>query len=318
MDTDQPSYPQPPACNTGVATPTHPVATSPTYLVRLDYLACHIDVAVDEAVDKLMAELGCQHKRLARGMHGYSHCCEVMSGDDVWCRVFYSHEGTPFVQASGDNAQPVEDAIRRAKLPYRVTRKDAALDLYDAEWFPVLAEVGKAYAVAHDPQLKVEFAGDWLHRVKGRTLYIGARSSRFFIRLYEKGRKEGDDPNWIRCEVQYNPQDTLAQLAATEMTPAQIWCLRAYAIFGATIGVEPAELFDYVSDLPHVPRIRRDEVRARSAVCAQYGKVIERWIRDTGGDAEAFVSALLAGIEHERIVRNRRPGAEVHAPELSP
>lgn len=298
---------QPPACNTGVDTPT--------YTVVLDYLAAHVEASVEDVVQRLAAEIGAT-PRLGRGMHGYSHCAELCSGDDVWTRVFYTPGGTPWLQASGQNAQPIENALRRLGFPYRVTRKDAALDLYDAEWFPVLTQVGKDHATRNAPPLKVEHAGDWQYGIKGRTLYLGSRSSRAFIRLYEKGRKEHCDPNWVRLEVQYNPQGEHEQRQAAQMTAAQVWTLRAFPIFGKAIGIEAAELFDY----PAAPLTRRarDQERARRALCDQYGKHIESWLRDCGGDPEAFVAELLHGIEHQRTVRAWKAAPPANAPELTP
>lgn len=298
---------QPPACNTGVATPTHTLV--------LDYLAAHVDAPVQAVVETLAAELGTV-PRLGRGMHGYSHSAELCSGDDVWCRIFYTPGGTPWLQASGQNAQPVENALRRLLLPYRVTRKDAALDLYDAEWFPVLADVGKRHATAHAPPLKVEHAGDWQYGQKGRTLYLGSRSSRAFIRLYEKGRKERMDPNWIRLEVQYNPQGEVEQKQAAQMTAAQVWTLRCFPIFGQAIGLDPAALFDYPETT--TPRVRRDQERARRALADQYGKTITRWLADAGGDPVAFVAELLHSIEHQQRVRNWTAAPPANAPELQP
>lgn len=283
---------QPPSSNTGVPTPT--------YTITLDWFAAHVEAEAADFVPHLAAELGCQY-RLGRPLNGYSHAADLVSGDDLWAKVCYEHNGTPWVQATGCNAQPVENALKRRGWAYRVTRKDAALDLYDAEWFPILTDVLKKHAHAAPRPLKVGYDGDWEYGKKGRTLYIGSRQSRSLIRLYEKGRKERSDPNWIRVEVQYNPQNESEALSAATMTAAQIWTLRCYPACGQVIGIEPEELFDYPAVVQ--TRTKRSQERARRALCDQYGKTVMEWVRDCGGDPAAFCAELLSGIEHQQRVR---------------
>ena len=302
---------RPPPCNTGVA-------TTPTMTIALDYLACHVEEEAERVVPMLAEEMGAGY-RIGRPMHGYGHGAEIVSGDDVWVRLFYNRGSFPFLQASGANASPTERAIRRLGLSYRVTRKDAALDLFDAALFPRLVTAGKAFAAAGSPQLSVEFAGDWQYAQKGRTLYVGSRRSKFFHRLYEKGRKERADPNWIRLEVQYNPDGEIEQRAACEATPGEIFAMRAFAVWAPVlreIGLDPQTVFEWPEH--DQPRVRRDVERARRALAAQYGKVIEAWLRDAGGDPQAFVVELLVAVEHQRNVRTWASASPVHLEELNP
>jgi Replication initiation factor len=294
---------QPPSSNTGVPTPT--------YTVSLDWFAAHIEREITLLVPELAAELGCQY-RLGRPINGYSHAADLVSGDDLWCKVCYSPDGTPWLQATGSNSQPVENAIKRRRWTYRVTRKDAALDLFDAEWFPIIVAALKSHAHDAPRPLKVEYAGDWEYGVKGRTLYVGSRQSRALIRCYEKGRKERADPNWIRVEVQYNPQSESESRSAAEMTAAQIWTMRCFPACGKVIGIEPAELFEYPTDQA-LARPKRSQDRARRALCDQYGKTLLQWVRDHHGDAQSFVADLLQGVEHQQRVRmqSRAPLAPV-------
>lgn len=318
-----PSYPQPPSCNTGVATPPEPQgepitpATGspipPTYTLALDYLSCHIEADVQTVCEGLADYLGVEVK-ISNPMHGYTHGIQLTAGDEVYARIFYSIGGHPFLQAAGSDAQLVEDAINAKGWAYRVTRKDVALDLYDASWFPILTAAGKAYAEAGTPPMKIEYAGDWHYGKKGRTLYLGARTSRYFFRLYEKGRKEKADPNWIRAEVQINPQSEAEQRYATQCTPGQLWCLRASAVWGKALGLSLDELFEYPTDRQARPR--RDTERARRALAMQYGPTLQNWIRDCGGDPVSFVAELLHTVEHQRQVRNWREGPSVNVQEL--
>lgn len=55
----------------------------------------------------------------------------------------------------------------------------------------------------------IEFKGNWKRpNGRGRTLNIGSRESGKYLRLYEKGRAEGDpDDNWQRAEVEFKSKD---------------------------------------------------------------------------------------------------------------
>jgi len=307
----------PPSCNTGVATPPDAVPLPTTPDVFLDYLACHVDADTGWLVEQLCSALRLE-ARLGRPMHGYTHCAELEHGADVWARVYYSHDTKPFLQVSGEPSQVFENTLRTLRVRYRVTRKDAALDLYDGEWFGILVGITKDFALSAMPPRKVEYAGDWLHAKKGRTLYCGARTSRVFLRLYEKGRKEGTDPDWVRAEVEYKPQSEAEQYHAAELTAGQVWALRAYHVWGRILGVSQ----DTFMQLPPRtrPRVRRDVQRSRHALCSQYGKVLEQWLIDCDGDAGALLSEVIEGIQAARAARElvSQVGAAIDSPELTP
>lgn len=52
------------------------------------------------------------------------------------------------------------------------------------------------------------------------TTYIGSRESAFFVRVYEKGKQVGGDPNWVRIEFEVKPTKTSTDFA--------IWCYEQY------------------------------------------------------------------------------------------
>ena len=82
------------------------------------------------------------------------------------------------------------------------------------------------------------------------------------------------------------------------------------------IGLDPQTVFEWPEH--DQPRVRRDVERARRALAAQYGKVIEAWLRDAGGDPQAFVVELLVAVEHQRNVRTWASASPVHLEELNP
>lgn len=103
---------------------------------------------------------------------------------------------------------------KRAKL----TRIDLAHDDFDgshicvdwAEAQDTNSEKGTGFQNgARKPN--VEHKGNWKRpNGRGRTLNIGSRESGMYVRVYEKGRAEGDpEDNWQRAEVEFKASDRI-------------------------------------------------------------------------------------------------------------
>jgi hypothetical protein len=283
------------------------------YTIVLDYLAASVAMHGQDLGDKLAAFYGGE-VQLTRPKNGYTFGYRVAVGDDTLCEFHLRDGDDPWVFATGSKSQDLKEFLDGVKLLHevRVTRMDAALDLYDSEWFPILVQHGKRWAQAHG--LSTDQRGDWLKPLKGRTWYLGSRSSRFFHRIYEKGRKERVDPNWIRCELEYKPQHEQERINAIELTAPQLWAMHAGPIFGKLLGLDLAEVFDMPAGRPAY--VRRDVDRARAALCAQYGKTLTAWLQECGGDPVELVAAIMAGIEHQSKVRQWTEATRVSAPEL--
>lgn len=58
--------------------------------------------------------------------------------------------------------------------------------------------------------------------VTSTTTYIGSRESAFFVRVYEKGKQVGGDPDWVRVEFEIKPMKTSSDFA--------VWCYEQYKI----------------------------------------------------------------------------------------
>src|SRR5208282_3273575 len=64
-------------------------------------------------------------------------------------------------------------------------------------------------------------AGDWIFGIKGRTIYIGGRSSGKVCRIYEKGKQLGDlESPWCRVEVEWHGKH-YSLLTAMLLRPGQ-------------------------------------------------------------------------------------------------
>lgn len=283
------------------------------YTIALDYMAASVAIHGQQLGEKLASWYG-GAVELAKPKNGYTFGYKVTVGDDALCEFHIREGDNPWCFATGSRSLDLYEFLQSVYLLHEVevTRMDAALDVFDAEWFPVLVDVGRQWALANG--LTTDQRGDWLQPSRGRTWYLGARSSRFYHRIYEKGRKERVDPNWIRCELEYKPQERVERASAMRLSAPQLWAMHAGPIFGKALGVDLAELFCTPVHRPQ--HVRRDVERARAALCAQYGKTLANWLREVGGDPVALMSELMAGVEHQRSVREWRDAPRVSSPEL--
>jgi len=53
----------------------------------------------------------------------------------------------------------------------------------------------------------------------GRTLYYGSKTSNIYIKFYEKGKEQGTNEDWLRCEVTLKDEhaDTVADLMSSNV-----------------------------------------------------------------------------------------------------
>lgn len=96
----------------------------------------------------------------------------------------------------------------------KITRIDIAHDDFDGkninvDWGNMQDGLGGFSCGNRQPN--IEFKGNWKRpNGRGRTLCIGSRESGKYLRLYEKGRAEGDpDDNWQRAEVEFKSRDRI-------------------------------------------------------------------------------------------------------------
>lgn len=94
----------------------------------------------------------------------------------------------------------------------KLTRVDLAHDDFDGnkinvDWGQEQDDIG-GFQLGNRPP-NVEHKGNWKRpNGRGRTLNIGSRESGKYLRLYEKGRAEGDpEDNWQRAEVEFKSKD---------------------------------------------------------------------------------------------------------------
>ena len=138
----------------------------------------------------------------------------------------------------------------------------------------------------------VEQRGSWKRITgKGRSLYIGSRTSSKFCRIYEKGKQLGDkNSNWVRCEVEYKSKDLFIPLNVL-ISPSQFF-LASYPCF---------HVFDSKVKPQDFERIQTQEkityVDSLALVKKQYGRYLLAF-RQTFND-DAFLLDYLTDITNK-------------------
>ncbi|WP_340676168.1 replication initiation factor domain-containing protein [Paraperlucidibaca sp.] len=110
--------------------------------------------------------------------------------------------------------QRLHDFLTNVAVRPKITRIDLACDDYEGsnisvDWGLEQYHLGGFTWTGAAPN--IEQVGNWIKPTgKGRTLTIGSRSSGKFLRIYEKGKKEGCSSSlWSRFEVEIKSRDRI-------------------------------------------------------------------------------------------------------------
>lgn len=178
------------------------------------------------------------------GLHFFKQAYDLGDKWGVVCiggqrsRIMISLSGEGCAAARpGWEARLVEWLRTEVEEP-KLTRVDLAYDDFEGDDY----SVDRGLADFHDGQFtnpraprapEVQCLGNWINPSgKGRTLTIGMRTSDQFLRVYERGKKEGCvESEWVRIEGEYKakqsvlPYDMLLQPGAylAAMYPALGW-----------------------------------------------------------------------------------------------
>jgi len=150
---------------------------------------------------------------------------------------------------------------------------------------------GHAFAALLEPSIEVKKArkimggkaGDWDDfPEKGRTLYLGSKSSPVRMRLYEKGLQPEyqhlNRPNWARIEVQVRPAKE-AKTAFSDLSAMDVWGASRW-----TRDIAGRVLEQHVDPHPagSTYRLTAQETALRW-MCKQYGAHLASLAQDLGG-----------------------------------
>lgn len=163
-----------------------------------------------------------------RGLYSYPRGAEVRRGDRVFAKAFWggvNGDDHVHVQASGPDSPQVVELVREHWAEHRVSRADSREDWSHPKAWRWVSKL--ALGVASECAVATSTVGDWINAVGGRTLYLGGRTSRVQVRIYEKGKQLGVDPNWVRLEVQVRPtgvgKSDLAVALPGQLMEASLW-----------------------------------------------------------------------------------------------
>ena len=121
--------------------------------------------------------------------NSYKRAVEVVRGESRIATVSWGGVNLrPSVVSSGAASQEVMVYLRSLSSPHSVSRMDAAIDFVGTFVFSQITEM--IIKILEEHKFRgvvpgISQVGDWIHG-KARTLYVGSRNSRTFLRIYEK------------------------------------------------------------------------------------------------------------------------------------
>lgn len=282
---------QPPHTNRGVQ--IRPPSPLPSFLGNLDaeqaaffdWYQATVPVSPDEIQASFLAKFGGEFEDIG-GINNYSH---GLKHSALSFRIFWGgHNPNPNIVGTSSDSPAVAAWVRSAFPKHKVSRADVAFDFSFSQSFDILFALLEP--IARKRRVSVKFLGDPAendpsfpeHLRRGRTLYLGSRTSEVRIRLYEKGferRSAGIqeiDPNLTRLEIVAAPQKVRKEIAST-LSPFGIVGLSKW-IAGAVhqiIGSHPALI---------PQNIKRDTTTAErlSQSVRQYGRTFREVIDAEG------------------------------------
>lgn len=258
---------------------------------RWDWYGASLEVDSPTALELLGAALDAT-PRDSRARLSYNHSREFRAGDRTVATVMWGgNNPDPYVVGTSQDADDLATVIRTLGIPHRVSRADVCIDIDEPGAFEALS--GKLRALALSAGLSLQLIHDPERPEAGRTLYVGSRKGRGYVRLYEKGKKDDPSrPDWVRFEVELKPGSRVEKAHLATLEP-----LDALGLLRWVRGFV-AEQFDFAAAAAPV-RLENvgDDERALSAMVTQYGKVLARtaW-RQGGWDAVGpLIKTMLSG-----------------------
>jgi len=265
-----------------------------TRIAHIDWLAFTIKPE-SESVNWLMSELkrliGFDAFRLRKsGLYGYEQSADIEEGGLIaWGGN--NQRGTVYVSLNAQGCARIQDwQVMREWLEMHqcaITRVDLAHDDFKGETVTIKSsrqwyDQGGFNSGGRMPSSSL--SGDWWGGEKGCTVYIGARGSGKLLRIYEKGKQQGDPQSpWVRVELELHnksrwiPYDALTKPAA--YLAGSFACLKF-------LSAEQCKVKTISKGA------KTAYVRAVKVARVQYGKLVNLMLQVNDGDYAAVVDAL--------------------------
>lgn len=192
----------------------------------------------------------------------------------------------PNIKTSGQYSEEVRNIVV-SKFPNgKISRVDSAYDSYSGT-----QEFKKIVAWAEERAKQLRINCRWIINSDdsiGNTLYIGSKTSRVQVRIYEKGKqmkyKSGE---WWRAEVQLRP-DTRSKGSSYNLSAGSVWGASQFT----------RELYSQMGGIRlaasgfRMPSEYKDLDTRASYMVTQYGQVLRDLVADEGGSVLAVIARL--------------------------
>lgn len=243
-------------------------------------------------VDTVLSLLGAKNVVPGKGLQGWTQSVKAFDADGYALGAVYFGGGREDIHvlstsAAADSARPLVTEYANARTARVDTRVDTLTEWADLAH--VLTEAADMYG-SRIVTMESKERGVSM----GRTLYLGAPSSRIRVRVYEKWLEspgqyaEGTN----RVEVQLRPHSK-AKGDVSTWTPAETFCAsRTTRDLAERLG----DRFAPEKSL----RIKRQtpELEATlKAMGTQYGKAVRTWLDLSGGDIGKVTDYLTTEVE---------------------
>lgn len=292
--------------------------------MRFDAWNVSISVEWLPDIDTLLeAELSAELGPIGRGLHGYRHSRKIkVAGSTVGILLFGGNGGRFFIEMKGEVSQRWSEIVQNWALQVdcevHLTRADVCHDWEDDRDVVQLSSVLRdsvKLALASRPGPPVQWSqqGDWcdpVGRLRGCTLYMGAPSSSFRVRLYDKGRElmgkgiEASD-RLRRVEVQARSSSLEERIMWARLPPSSFWrCSNSVTAVADCFGIAKGDelLFRQRPD-------RLDDDALFDLISEQYGgpviRFFHRHLEASNGSCEELLHLISQDVQARKLRRQR-------------
>ena len=235
---------------------------------------------VENLIKWLHSEITMVDVVLGRGANSYERKADFKRGDRKICTVQWGGVNPdPNITASGSDAPFIRGLITARFPEGRMSRLDSAFDSMSGT-----AEFQRVCAWAEERAERAGVNCTWIKNsdtTKGDTLYIGSKSSRVQIRIYEKGKEQklsGEKRDlWWRAEVQLRPESRNKSMSY-KYSSGMVWgASRITRDLWAFLGGEKLYSLEFEANM------KEKDLNDKAAhLVKQYGNLLKELVQNTG------------------------------------
>lgn len=212
-----------------------------------------------------------------RGSNSYERKADFKRGERTICTVQWGGVNPdPNITATGSDSAFIRGLVTSRFPDGRISRVDSAFDSASGT-----AEFQRVCAWVEERAKKAGINCTWIKNsdtTKGDTLYIGSKTSRVQIRIYEKGKQTGYRAGeWWRAEVQLRPESRNKSISY-KYSPGMVWgASRITRDLWEFLGGEK------LSSLEFEANMKEKDLNDKAAhLVKQYGKLLKELVENTG------------------------------------